>query len=63
MDIEYLIRLHDVYHWLTIEAYKPIIGLKFQMIDNLNDIDIKRHRIYLKNRINEILKIFFDDIE
>jgi len=45
------------------EAYKPIIGLKFHMIDNLNDFDIKRHRTYLKNRINEILKIFFDDIE
>ena len=43
MDIEYLVRLHDIYHWLTMKAYKPIVGLKFHMIDNLNDFDIKRH--------------------
>jgi len=63
MDIEYLVRLHDVYHWLTLKAYKPIIGLKFHMIDNLNDIEEKEHRKYLKTRIYEILKIFFDKIE
>ena len=63
MDIEYLVRLHDVYHWLTLKAYKPIIGLKFHMIDNLNDIEEKEHRKYLKTRIHEILKIFFDKIE
>src|SRR5581483_5467504 len=63
MDTEYLIRLHDVYHWLTMEAYKPITGIKFHMIDNLKDINIKRHRTNLKNRINEILRTFFNDIE
>ena len=63
MDIQYLVRLNDAYHYLTMEAYRPIIGLKFHMIDNLDDINRKKHRKYLKSRIHEILKEFFNEIE
>ena len=63
MDTEYLIRLNDAYHYLTMEAYRPITGLKIHMIDNLNDINKKKHQKYLKNRIHEILKEFFNEIE
>jgi ADP-ribose pyrophosphatase YjhB (NUDIX family) len=70
IDINYLEELHDVYFYLTKEAYKPIlidedtsIIEDISIIDNTKNIKRKKNHRSIKRQVKEILEKVTDELE